>query len=194
MPATILVTGFGPFPDAPHNPTEGLVKKLSREPAPRGTRMVRHVFRTSYAAVDRDLPALLRRYRPDALLMFGLATQATQLRIETCARNILATLADADGRVPTMRSIAPGRQATLRLPTPARPLLAAARVAGMKAALSNDAGDYLCNYLCWRATMAARMLHGPRLVAFVHVPGGQNPADLARAGRAMLRAVASARR
>ncbi|HEY1310245.1 MAG TPA: pyroglutamyl-peptidase I, partial [Pseudolabrys sp.] len=157
MPATILVTGFGPFPGAPHNPTEGLVKKLSREPAPHGTRVVTHVFRTSYAAVDRDLLALLRKHRPDALLMFGLATQAAHLRVETCARNILAPLADADGNVPDMRAIAPGRQATLWLPTPARQLLAAVRAAHVKATLSSDAGGYLCNYVCWRAAMAARL-------------------------------------
>jgi len=194
MPATILVTGFGPFPGAPYNPTEALVKTLSRAHAPDGTRLITHVFHASYAAVDRELPALLRRYRPDVLLMFGLATQAAHLRIETCARNILATLVDADGRVPAMRSIAPGRQAMLRLPTPARPLLAAARVARVTAVLSHDAGGYLCNYLCWRAAAAARMPHGPHVAAFVHMPARQNPADLARAGRAMLHAVASARR
>jgi pyroglutamyl-peptidase len=190
MPATILVTGFGPFPGAPHNPTEGLVKRLSREPAPHATRLVTHVFRTSYAAVDHELPALLRRHRPDALLMFGLATKAAHLRVETRARNILAPLADADGIVPEMRPIAPGRQATLRLPTPARQLLAAASAARVEAALSSDAGGYLCNYLCWRAAMAARLPHGPHLTAFIHVPAGQNSAGLARAGRRFLATVA----
>ncbi|HZL40365.1 MAG TPA: pyroglutamyl-peptidase I [Pseudolabrys sp.] len=190
MAATILVTGFGPFPGAPHNPTEALVKRLGREPAPRGTRVATHVFRTSYAAVDREFPALLRRHRPDALLMFGLATKAPRLRVEMCARNILAPLADADGIVPDMRPIAPGRQAALRLATPARQLLAAASAAHVKAALSSDAGGYLCNYLCWRAAMAARLPHGPHLAAFIHVPAGQNPADLARAGRRCLATVA----
>jgi pyroglutamyl-peptidase len=186
----ILVTGFGPFPGAPHNPTEALVRRLGREPAPRGTRVVTHVFRTSYSAVDRELPVLLRRRRPDALLMFGLATKAAHLRVETYAQNILAPLADADGIVPQALPIAPGRQATLRLPTPARQLLAAARAARVKAALSGDAGGYLCNYLCWRTAMAARLPHGPRLAAFIHVPAGVNSADLARAGRRFLAVVA----
>ncbi len=190
MPATILVTGFGPFPGASHNPTEGLVKRLGRDPAPRGTRLVTHVFRTSYAAVDRELPVLLRRHQPDALLMFGLATLAAHLRVETVARNILAPLADADGIVPDMSPIAPGRQTALRLPAPARSLLAAARVVHVKAALSGDAGGYLCNYLCWKAAMAARLPHGPHLAAFIHVPAGQNPTSLARAGRRFLATVA----
>ena len=48
-------------------------------------------------------------------------------------------------------------------------LLAAARSIKVPAALSRDAGRYLCNYLCWRASEAATE-NGLRLAAFVHVP------------------------
>jgi pyroglutamyl-peptidase len=36
--------------------------------------------------------------------------------------------------------------------------------------VSDDAGSYLCNYLCWRASEAASRSGGPRVVTFVHVP------------------------
>ena len=36
--------------------------------------------------------------------------------------------------------------------------------------MSHDAGRYLCNYLCWRATEAAARPDGPKVAAFVHVP------------------------
>jgi len=72
----------------------------------------------------------------------------------------------------------------MRLRAPAARLLAAARAAGMQAALSADAGSYLCNYLCWRASEAAARAGGPRLVAFVHVPqvqqGGRRPSPPSR--------------
>jgi pyroglutamyl-peptidase len=191
MGATILVTGFGPFPGAPVNPTEGLVRTLARMRAPRRD-IVTHVFRTSYAAVDEELPALLGRHRPDALLMFGLAAATPRLRIETWARNSVSPLADAAGAIPGLRLIAPGRSPALALPTPARALLAAARRARVDAAISEDAGDYLCNYLCWRAASAARRPGRPRLAGFIHVPEGMPEADLARAGCAFLRVVASA--
>src|SRR5262249_33231506 len=42
--------------------------------------------------------------------------------------------------------------------------------AGAMTALSRDAGSYLCNYLCWRASEATAISGGPRLAAFVHVP------------------------
>ena len=63
MALTILVTGFGPFPGAPFNPTGPLVKRLARlrRPGLTHVQIVPHVFATSYAAVDRDLPRLIAR-------------------------------------------------------------------------------------------------------------------------------------
>jgi pyroglutamyl-peptidase len=186
--ATILVTGFGPFPGAPFNPTGPLVMRLASMRLGR-TKIVTHILPTSYAAVDRELPKLIARHRPDALLMFGLANKAVTLRIEIRARNALARLADAAGIVPRMRMIAPGRAPALALPTPSSWLLAAVRATRVPAAISNDAGDYLCNYLCWKAALAARRPSGPHLAAFIHVPPGLDAADLARAGRALLGAI-----
>ena len=79
---TILITGFGPFPGAPFNPTGPLVRRLARlrRPGPGGMKFIGHVFETSYAAVDRELPALIAEHRPDALLMFGVATRRKRLR------------------------------------------------------------------------------------------------------------------
>jgi pyroglutamyl-peptidase len=206
---TILITGFGPFPGAPFNPTEALVRWLARtrRPALAGITLVAHVFPTSYAAVDRDLPALIQRYRPDTLLMFGLAAGRKTLCIETRARNALARMPDAGGVSLNGLSIAPGK-ADAALPSPARRLLAAARGVHVPARLSRDAGRYLCNYLIWRAAEAARQAGGPRRAAFVHVPQVArfprprarvktrqlSQGDLLRAGGALLRALISAHR
>ena len=158
---------------------------LSRVHLPR-RKIATYVFRTSYVSVDRELPVLLHRYQPDALLMFGLAAATPHLRIETWARNALSPLPDAAGVTAQAQVIAPGRSPAIALPTPARALLAAARRARVPTAISDDAGDYLCNYLCWRATLAALRPGAPRLAAFIHVPEGIKAADLARAGRAFL--------
>src|SRR5262245_23971500 len=97
---TILITGFGPFPGAPFNPTGDLVERLAklRRPALAEVTIIPHVFQTSYAAVDRDLPRLLAKHKPDALLMFGLAPRAKVLRIETRAHNTSGSLPDVSGR------------------------------------------------------------------------------------------------
>ena len=108
MAVTILVTGFGPFPGAPFNPTGPLVKQLARMRLAT-VKLVPHVFATSYAAVDRDLPKLIAEHKPDALLMFGLATRTPHLRIETCAHNALALIPDATGISPHGRETARSR-------------------------------------------------------------------------------------
>ena len=204
MAATILVTGFGPFPGAPFNPTGPLVERLARlrRLALANEKFVLHIFPTSYAAVDRDLPKLIERHKPDALLMFGLAPRARTLRIETRARNTVSLLPDAGGIALRRLTIAAGGPAALAMPAPARRLLAAVRAAGVPATLSRDAGRYLCNYLCWRAAEAAGRKGGPRLAVFVHVPKIARTArrpgkrrkltlgDLTRAGAAVLVAVA----
>ena len=169
---TILVTGFGPFPGAPFNPTGPLAARLKqlRRPSLAEVTIVTHVFPTSYAAVDRDLPGLIARHKPDVLLMFGLAARTPALRIETRARNALALMPDAAGGSLPRASIRQGCATTRPLPAPGRHLLAAARRARLPVTLSHDAGKYLCNYLIWRGIEAAGNVGGPRLVAFVHVP------------------------
>src|SRR5580704_17136361 len=64
---TILLTGFGRFPGSPVNPSALIARRLARRrrTALAPTRRLAHVFATRYDAVDRDLPALLARERPD---------------------------------------------------------------------------------------------------------------------------------
>ena len=204
---TILITGFGPFPGAPVNPTTALVHRLARlrRPGLADVHLIGHVFATSYAAVDRELPQLIARHKPVALLMFGVATRENRIRIETRARNALALLPDATKTSLRRQAILPGGPASRRMPMPAAKLLAAAGGARVPAHLSRDAGRYLCNYVCWRGAEAVAS-KGPRLAAFVHVPllprvprrkdkrRRLDAADLARAGEAVLMAVAAAAR
>src|SRR5262249_61345607 len=84
---TILVTGFGPFPRAPFNPTAALVRRLARAARRSGINCVAHVFATSYAAVDRELPAVLAAHRPHAIVMVGLAGGRESRSLETDSRH-----------------------------------------------------------------------------------------------------------
>lgn len=208
-PLTVLVAGFGPFPGARFNPTGALVEALlRRRPLPASLRLVGHVFHTSYAAVDAELPALVTRHRPAVVLLFGLAARTKFLRLETCARNARSGLfADASGRLPPSRGIRPGGPSRLAGRAPFAPLLVAARAARVPVRLSHNAGRYLCNHAYWRALELAAP-HAPRLVLFVHVPKiartvrprarARTPAvtlaDLRRAAEAVLRVLVAAGR
>ncbi|WP_398477423.1 pyroglutamyl-peptidase I [Tardiphaga sp.] len=168
----ILITGFGPFPGAPVNPTMPLVTTLAtlRRPAFVDIIRIPHIFDVTYATVDRELPELIARHRPHALLSFGLAARTPYIRIETRARNARSMLwPDADGTPVRRGFIEPGTDAQMFGPHTSR-LLQAARLTGVDVRASRDAGRYLCNYLCWRAIEASRAPGGPKLAAFVHVP------------------------
>ena len=169
----ILITGFGPFPGAPINPSAQLVARLARirRPAISPHRLATHMFATSYAAVDRDLPALLARHRPQILIMFGLAARTKFVRIETLAHNRRSALhPDQDGAVAHSRMIEPRAPSFRKGRAPLARLLAAAIATGIDARLSRDAGRYICNYVYWRALEAAALPRGLEVVVFVHVP------------------------
>jgi pyroglutamyl-peptidase len=168
----ILVTGFGPFPGAPYNPTQPLVARLLRlrRPAFTDVEFSGHIFPVTYKAVDRELPLALEEHRPHALLMFGLASRTAHVRIETRARNAVTMLwPDAAQTRSRKGSIAGGADAKMFGPHTAK-LLRAAVGTGLDARASRDAGSYLCNYLSWRAIEALDADSGPRLAAFVHIP------------------------
>lgn len=168
---TVLVTGFGRFPGAPFNPTAALATRLARTARRRGVNCIAHVFATSYAAVDRELPALIAAHRPDAIVMLGLAGRRRHVGIEIFARNRVSTLfPDAAGAVPPRAAIASGALARRRGRAAFSRLLAAARATRVKTLLSHDAGNYLCNFVYWRALEAAAQPGGPRRAVLVHVP------------------------
>jgi pyroglutamyl-peptidase len=143
----ILVTGFGPFPGAPYNPTQPLVARLTRlrRPAFADVELSSHIFPVTYKAVDRELPLALAERKPHALLMFGLAGRTGYVRVETRARNAV----------------------TMLWPDAAQ---TRARKGSIADDASRDAGSYLCNYLSWRAIEAVDADDGPRLAAFIHIP------------------------
>jgi pyroglutamyl-peptidase len=168
----ILVTGFGPFPGAPYNPTQALVARLTklRRPAFAEVELSSHIFPVTYRAVDRELPVALAQYRPHALLMFGLASRTAYVRVETRSRNAVTMLwPDASQARSRKGSIEGGADAQMFGPHTAK-LLRAAVSTGLDARASRDAGSYLCNYLSWRAIEAVDAGNGPRLAAFVHIP------------------------
>ena len=168
----VVITGFGPFPGAPFNPSATLANALARRRRPAFSDLDRatHIFATTYASVDRDLPRLLAQ-GPDLVLMFGLAGRRRYVCIETRARNAVSVLfPDASGRRPPHGVIARGGAAARSGYAPFAALAGATRAAQVPARLSRDAGRYLCNYLYWRALERAGAANGKPLVQFVHIP------------------------
>jgi pyroglutamyl-peptidase len=164
----LLVTGFGPFPGAPENPTQALVLGLAGEPAETfGASALRAVvLPTDYRRSWRILRRFYRDLAPDVVVHFGLSRNAEALAIERAGkRRIDPARPDAAAFAPLSgfcrRSGADSLDSTL----PVEAIVAALSEAGFPAAVSDDAGSYVCNpwrtagRLCPRSAGRHERLH-----------------------------------
>jgi pyroglutamyl-peptidase len=162
----LLVTGFGPFPRMPRNPSGRLAIAIARSPRWDHLRIraTALVLPTTYAAIDEILMPRLRDERPDAVLMLGVAARARWIRVETCGRNQVASLTPdaAGGSVQGALGTAPVPMR--RTQARAGAALAILRRKGWRARLSSNAGRYLCNASYYAA------LQEDCPILFIHVP------------------------
>jgi pyroglutamyl-peptidase len=200
---TALVVGFDRFPGAPRNPSAALVRAIARRRRPllADMKVVCAVLPTTYAAVANELPALLKRYDPDVVLFFGLASRTDVARVESRALNAASSVhADATRAKMPGSQVVRGAPKELRARAPLGRLAAAILGAGVAVRQSRDAGRYICNAAMFTGLDTARRSGRPRHVAFIHIPwprslrhpGGPAMQALIRAGEAALVALASA--
>jgi pyroglutamyl-peptidase len=150
----VLVTGFGPFGNVTDNPSSKLASSCGAPYA---------LLEVGFAAVD----AWVKSLDPstfDILLMMGVASGRDLMCTEMFARNFVGNHADVRGQV---------RFGSIDVQMPliiAANLWDAHHVAEWTRSLpvksSYDAGNYLCNYLSFKA-----ILRFPeKRVGFLHVP------------------------
>ncbi len=170
-PVRLLVTGFGPFPGFPVNPSERLARAVaaSRRFGRLGITVEGRVLETSYDTLAWELPAMLAEARPDVVLMLGVVGRARLPRVEERAVNRASRLSpDASGKAAAWLTLREDQPFALRTGASVVPCVAALRRAGVAARRSIDAGRYLCNAGYFEAL--ARAGPGGPVVLFVHVP------------------------
>jgi pyroglutamyl-peptidase len=140
-----------------------------------------------------------------AVVMLGQAGGLTGLAVERLAVNV-ANGTDNAGVALVETPIVPGGPAAYPSTLPLGEIVSAVEAAGLPSLVSNTAGTYLCNYVFYRfmhhlaTTWGAR----PPVAGFIHIPClpeqavGKKPippsmseADIGRAVRAALRAIAT---
>ncbi|TFZ55511.1 peptidase C15 [Methylorubrum sp. Q1] len=179
----LLITGFGPFPTVPDNPSARLARRLAASPHLRrrlGYAPDCVVLDTRYDALDTQLAPVLAR-RPRAVLMIGVAARRSRVCIEMRAVNRVSRLfPDAGGTVGKSLAFEPDGPAQ-RWSGAAAQVQVALKRAGLDAAASRDAGRYLCNASYYRVLATGCP------AVFVHIPmpprtqrpkagGGRRPA------------------
>lgn len=172
MMISVVATGFGPFPGAPVNPTEELMRQLAVNPPLLGDDVAfqSFVLPTEYAGLDERLRLIGAMARPDIAIHFGLAHSASGFRLERLARNRLEPgRVDAAGGIPASAVVvegAPDLDSTL----PLARIETALRAHGLPVVFSDDCGAYLCNAIFYQSRGGLVEAFQPEMAGFVHVP------------------------
>ncbi len=148
---SLLVTGFEPWGAERRNPSGDLASALGG-----------HVLPVDYGRAERELRRLIRRHRPSAILLLGLASKRARISLEAVAVNVDHCESGRWKR--WRRTIGKG---PLALPSrlPIDRLYRILRRARVPVAVSHHAGTFICNHVFFVALAATRVPCG-----FVHVP------------------------
>jgi pyroglutamyl-peptidase len=190
---SVLITGFGPFPGVPENPSGWLAETLAEQGQAFGCDLHGAVLPTEWDAVAALAPSLHESLQPHVMIHFGVSPNAKALRIERSAHNRAASRADARGALPDTAAICSNGADRLDTSLPVTALAAHLRSRDVAAGASRSCGRYLCNFLYYRSLEWTRRRGGHAL--FVHVPltraqGGSLGTDaLLHAGTETLRFV-----
>ncbi len=165
MTQSILITGFGPYPGVPRNPSLALIEALAR----------RFGFETAelpveYHTVDTALQRALEEHAPGALLMTGLRPCGHCLNLERVALNLDdADKPDNAGVLRNGEAIDPQGPPAYISPLPLGKWCELFIEAGVPAKISNHAGAYICNRVYYHAQTWAR-IGKARPTLFLHLP------------------------
>jgi pyrrolidone-carboxylate peptidase len=161
----IIVTGFGPFLSHKTNPSQDVGQKSVASLQEKGVEAEFMPLVASYKAIDAFYSSLSPA--DVFVLHIGLDASRSSVCVETSAKNISNCISeDATGYIPSSRTPFPTlppaaiirNKIDFSALVPADPLIC----------LSDDAGDYVCNYAYGTA-----LLHvGVKIkgAAFIHIP------------------------
>lgn len=171
MTVRLLVTGFTPFPGAPVNPTEHLIRHFEDNPPLSGDDVALRfaVLPVDYGLAIPALEEVAADFKPHVAVHFGLANEARGFRLERLARNeVTARIPDNAGNRPARSEIRPGAG---HVPSglPLAEIEIALHARNHAVEWSDDAGGYLCNYVFFHS--AAGLCGGleAAMSGFVHV-------------------------
>lgn len=166
MAGRLILSGFGPFPGVPANPSEAVARALhGQRVADRAIEAL--VLPVAHPQAGAMLDAHKLDPAQDLVLLLGVAESADRLRVERQAVNLLDfRIPDTAGRQP--RGLAIDDQlpmgATLRTRFDTHSIVQALHDADLLARESDDAGRYVCN-----ATYLHALAQANRAL-FLHVP------------------------
>lgn len=166
----ILVTGFEPFAQRTHNPSQRAVERLLRRP-PRGAQVEGRILPVDTERAVALLLEAVEEVRPQAVVCLGEAPGRPAICLEQVAVNLLEfPIPDNAGHQPQGEPVVAGGPAAYFATLPLRAMQAAMRRAGVPAVLSLSAGAYLCNQVMYALLHHLASPPAPVPAGFIHLP------------------------
>ncbi|MDT8998741.1 pyroglutamyl-peptidase I [Paucibacter sp. APW11] len=167
-PAQILLTGFEPFGGESLNPSWEVAQSLHGLKIG-GASVVAAQLPCVFGQALTLLDELLQRHQPVLVLALGLAGGRCDLSLERVAINVDdARIADNRGACPVDEPVCADGPAAYFSTLPIKAMVAALRVAGFPASVSQTAGTFVCNHVFYGLQHALR--DRPVRSGFMHIP------------------------
>ena len=173
---TLLITGFGPFPGAPDNPSQMLIEAMAQRNVGTRYNLVYGLLPTHWQNLPPILDDLFARHQPDVSIHLGYSARSPGFCLEQTAYNQTCEQPDVDGVAGSCDPILEVQPAQLTSDAPIEHIQQLLSRAGFGIELSNDPGRYLCNMSYFLSLTRSRSS------LFVHIPAikidaGLIPAD-----------------
>ena len=170
----ILITGFEPFGGDLRNPSGESVLALA---PPENAEIRKLVLPVSWQRAFPEIEKLWDSWKPDALLMVGLAAGSSAIRIERLGVNLCGETADIDGlyangtaQHPAEQPIIDGEREAFFATYDHAGILEALKKAEIPAKYSFSAGTYICNYLLYSSLAKRHRENSDMKIGFIHLP------------------------
>lgn len=165
---TILVTGFEPFGSVKDNPSQRIVEYLEKQNHPE---IMTKVLPVDYEMAADSVGLLVENFKPDAVLMLGVAQKRTEISLERIAININdASIPDNESNIRQGELIIEDAPVGYRSTLPLEAMYEAIQSADIPVKYSNHAGAYLCNHVMYSTLHYLARIKRDTPCGFIHVP------------------------
>lgn len=164
----ILVTGFEAFGSVTDNPSQRIVEYLEKQNRPE---IMTKVLPVDYEMAADGAGLLVEIFKPEAVLLLGVAQNRTEVSLERIAININdASIPDNEGTLRQGEPIIKDAPVGFRSTLPLEAMYEAIQSADIPVTYSNHAGAYLCNHVMYSTLHYLDRISRDTPCGFIHVP------------------------
>lgn len=165
----ILLTAFDAFGEESINPTEEILKRI--DPQLFSAELIKLQLPTAFRPAFEQIRAAIHHEQPDVVIALGQAGGRAAITPERVAINISdAGIADNLGEQPIDQTIVADGPAAYFSTLPIKEIVSAIQAEGIKAAVSNSAGTFVCNHVMYGLLDLLEREFPNSIGGFIHVP------------------------